>query len=94
VRRQVNASIRRSALPIAADARDRAQNWGAPTVAGIAAGSRAGQAVIRQRKGKTTGRRPDFGARQMAMALMPAAVAGMDQVTRAADSELKRIIES
>lgn len=75
VQRDLQKEIRKLAEPASDLIRREAAGHGfsAPTVAGIRPGSSRGHAVVRQRRGKRTGSRPDFGSIQFRLAFIPGA---------------------
>lgn len=72
VKKEIRKELREIAQPMAREIRAREVRFGARTASGIAAGSRGANAVVRQRRGKTTGKRPDFGRLQYRTAFVPA----------------------
>lgn len=81
---EMRKMLKAIAEPVAATARELADEFGPPTVSGLQAGTRGSMAVVRQRRRKTTGKRPDFGAIQMRVALIPALEAHeADSIVRA-----------
>ena len=86
LQKELQKELRTLAEPVAADIRRRAEaeHWGPKTISGIAAGSRYGQAIVRQRRKKTTRKRPDFGSLQMRKASHPFVAAGFVERIRGA----------
>lgn len=80
--KQLNAELKRIVRPLADESRVLAQRYGPKIARGIRPGVRAGVAVVRQGGRRTTGTRPDFGARQMRTVLMPPLVRHADDVAR------------
>lgn len=78
--RELQKEARRIAEPTAADARSRAQRFGARTVSGIAAGSSVGIPLVKQRRRRTTGRHPGFAGLLFGRAFAPAAASHQEQV--------------
>lgn len=75
VQRELQKELRHLAEPAADMIRREAagEGFSGPTVSGIRAGSLRGGAVVRQRRRKTTGNRPDFGGIQFQNAFIPGA---------------------
>ncbi len=80
--KELQAALRVVAEPVAVAARSKAERFGPRTATKIAAGSSRGQAVVRQRARRTTGRRPDFGALQMRTVLVPALDENAENIVR------------
>jgi hypothetical protein len=93
VQKELRLELREVAEPVAAEVRGLAQHehWGPRTVSGIAAGSRLGTAVVRQRRKKVTGKRADFGALQMRKAFLPAVIKMEPVVKRRVEQMLDRL---
>jgi len=93
--KELRAELRRAAEPVAEEARNRARGLGLPgsTVGGIAAGTRYGMPVVRQRRRKVTGKHPEYGVLQMRRVLIPAVVAKQDEVVRRVEEMLDRLVE-
>ena len=91
LQKELRAELKAVAEPVATEARSLAARFGPKTVRGIAAGSRAGAAVVRQRNRKTTGKRPDFGVLQMRDVLIPAIDAKEEETVRGMERMLDRL---
>lgn len=91
LRSELGDELKKLAEPAAADARRIASKWGEATASGIQAGRRRGGAVIRQRRRKTTGQHPSFGALQMREALIPAAEQHEPEVIRGVEELLDKL---
>ena len=93
LQRELQHELRKLAEPVARDIRGRAsaENYGAATVAGIAAGTRSGAAVVRQRRRKTTGQHPSFGGLQMREAFIPGLEAHEGEIVLGVEHFLSRI---
>lgn len=76
LQRELQKAIREIAEPVAQDIRRRDAQHNPPftakTISGTKAGSSRGAAVVRQRAGKTSGKRADFGVIQMQKGFLPA----------------------
>lgn len=70
------ASLRVAAMPIAEDTQNMLQNFNKISLDTIKPSATAKGVNIVQRKGKVTGKRPDFGAAQMVEGFIPAAYKG------------------
>ena len=68
--RTVRDALREAAWPVAADTKSRLAEYRDVGPVGISV--RARGVSVEQRQGKTTGKRPDFGALQMTEAFIPA----------------------
>jgi hypothetical protein len=78
--------------PVADDARGRLSAYSPRSAAGIRSRLRRGTTVVvEQRKGKTTGRRPDWGRFQMTRVLIPALRDHEGRITERLDDMLDRI---
>lgn len=75
LQRELQKEVRKLAVPAADLIRREAQGhrFSARSVAGIRPGSRLGTAVVRQSRGKVTGKRADFGSTQFRLAFLPGA---------------------
>ncbi len=93
LQKELRTELKRAAEPVAAAARVKGMRFGARTAMGYVAGSRAGGAVVRQRRRKTTGLRPDFGVLQMRTVLEPALAENEDAVVREVRQLLDRVID-
>lgn len=91
LQKELREELKKVAEPVAADAREKASRFGPKTTRGIAAGTRAGAAVVRQRNRKTTGHHPEFGALQMRTALEPALEENTDEVLERVETMLDRL---
>lgn len=93
LQRELQKEIRKLAEPAADIIRREAAGHGfsAPTLAGIMPGSRGGGAVVRQRRGKRTGRRPDFGSIQFRLAFIPGAEEAEPIVREGVEDWLERM---
>ena len=91
--RELSEELVQIAEPVARSIRRRAEmeGYGERTVSGIAAGRRRGAAVVRQRRKKVTGRRPDFGGIQLREVFEPAVAAHAAQSERRVEEFLERI---
>lgn len=89
--KELQRELRAVAEPVAGDIRGRLDKYGAAATDGVRAGSRSGAATVRQRAGKTTGLRPDFGALQMRKGFIPALEAGEPGVIRRVEDMLDRL---
>ncbi len=92
--KDLTAALKDAAEPIRASAASTAAQWGSKTASGYAVSVRGTRAYVRQRRRKTTGQHPEFGALQMREALLPA-VASQEgevfrRVERAVDDVLRR----
>ena len=93
LQRELGEQLAEIAEPVAQDVRRRAaaEGYGERTVSGIAAGRRRGSAVVRQRRKKVTGKRPDFGAIQLREVFVPAVEANRAATERRVEDFLERI---
>lgn len=90
--KELQAALKDAAEPVLGDARGFAARWGPRTVSGLALSSTQGGVAVRQRRGRTTGKRPDFGRLQMQQALLPALERHQADVFRAAEAALDRVL--
>lgn len=86
--------LREAAKIVSLDARARAGRFGARTAMGMVPRVRSGLvAVAEQSRGRTTGKRPDFGRVQMRVALEPALEAKRDEVERHIEDMLDHVAD-
>ncbi len=91
LKRELQASLRAVAEPVAADARSKAIRFGPATSEKIRAGSSRGQAVVRQNARRTTGARPDFGSLLMRTVLVPALVENEEMIVKGVEEMLDHL---
>ena len=90
--KDIDRELREAGQIVADDARSRFSGISASSAAGFRPRTRGfGRVVVEQRKGRTTGRRGDYGALQMRRALLPALGAKQDEVVKALDQMLGRL---
>lgn len=92
LQKELRSGLKKAAEPVAEVARGKAARFGGNVARGIAAGSRAGGAVVRQRNKRVSGLRPDFGVLQMRTVLEPALAEQQDAVVRAVEQVLDSVI--
>ncbi len=92
--KELQKALRKVAEPVAADARAKASRFGPITAGKIRAGSSRGQAVVRQRARRTTGKRPDFGSLQMRTVLLPALAQNERRVLHEVELMLDTLVSS
>lgn len=91
-KRLVRDELRKTAEPV----RDEARRLFSPIDAGSAASygisvRKVGTVSVEQRKRRTTGQHPEFGALQMREALLPALASKGDEVVAELDAALERL---
>lgn len=83
LKREVNKRLRGIGQVVSEDARARFGRYDTKSAMGLRPRVRAGGlVVVEQRRGKTTGKRPDFGALQMRRALLPALASKSGEIER------------
>jgi hypothetical protein len=92
-KREIQKQMRKLAEPAADLIRREAAGHGfsARTLSGIRPGSRSGAAVVRQSRGKVTGKRADFGSIQFRLAFLPGAEKAEPVVEKGVEDWLERI---
>jgi hypothetical protein len=91
-RTAVLAGLMKAAEPVTQDARARLRGYPGLSVESIMPRAVARGVYITQKHGRTTGTRPDFGALQMRVGLIPAATDGKDEFTDRVDDALGILI--
>ncbi len=90
--RDVDRELKEAAQIVADDARRRLAPFSARSAAGIRPRVRGfGRVSVEQSRRRTTGKRPDWGARQMRLDFLPALRAKAPEVERALDEMLDRL---
>lgn len=90
--KEVRAGVLEAAKLVSDDARSRFARIDSRSAMGLRPQAKAsGRALVRQRYGRVTGNRGDFGALQMRRALLPALAAKRPQVIDALDRMLDRL---
>lgn len=93
VERGVKDELRRVGEVVRADADQRFAKYSEKTAAGFRVRVRAaGLVQVEQSLRKTTGRRPDFGARQMTKALLPAADENLERAAEGIDERIGLVL--
>lgn len=91
--RELNRELRRAADIVAQDARGRFAQYDARSAAGFRGRVKGGgRAVAEQRRRRTTGQHPEYGALQMTRALLPALAAKRPQVERSVEQMLDGVL--
>lgn len=91
-RKAVLDGLKEAADPIAQDARSRLSGYGNISTETIQPRAVAGGVFITQKKGKKTGKRPDFGSLQMRQGLLPAAYTAQDDISDHVEDALDTLI--
>ena len=93
LKRDLQKQIRKLAEPAADLIRREAagHNFSPGTLSGIRPGSRLGAAVVRQSRGKKTGRRSDFGSIQYRLAFIPGAIEARPIIGKGVEDWLDRM---
>jgi hypothetical protein len=89
--RETKEALRKSAEPVRAEAQSLFSPISAESAAGYRVAVRARGVAVEQRKGRTTGQHPEFGALQMRRALLPALELRRDDVIDGLDQMLGRL---
>lgn len=89
----LRARLRDAGDTVRGEASARFAHVDGKSAAGYRVAVRARGVAVEQRLGRTTGRRPDFGAKQMREALVPALEAKRGQVERNLEDMLDDIID-
>lgn len=89
--RDLRSELREAGNIVRDDARPRFSGVSAKSAAGYRTVVRARGVAVEQRLGRTTGKRPDFGAKQMSEALVPALDAKAGDVENRLDLMLGRL---
>ena len=91
--RELDGELRKLAGPAAEAIRQEAagHRFSERSISGIRAGSRRGGAVVRQSRGKVTGKRADFGSTEYRLAFLPGAERARPQVEQGVEEWLGRI---
>lgn len=87
---EVRSELKKVAEPVAADARGRIGRYSGANTAGIKPVTSTRSVFVRQSQGKTTGKRPDFGALQMRH-LLGALYENQDEIFRGVENMLDRL---
>lgn len=91
VKKGTRNALRRAGDIVRVEARERFESVDPRSAAGYRPVVRQRGVSVEQRLGKTTGKRPDFGAKQMREALMPALDAKKNEVEREFENVLDDI---
>lgn len=90
--RELRRELVRVGKPAESDARSRLSQYSTRSAGGIRARVRGGSTlVLEQRRGRVTGKRPDWGARQMRRALLPARAAHTQELIAGLEEMLDRL---
>lgn len=89
--KDLRSELREAGDIVRDDARPRMAGYSGKTAAGFRTVVRARGVAVEQRLGRTTGKRPDFGALQMREALVPALDAKQDEVVDRLDRMLDHL---
>lgn len=89
--RELRSTLKEAAEIVAVDARSRFERISPSSAASMRARAKAKGATVEQAKGRTTGKRPDYGALQMRTALLPALEAKQEQVIEKVDDLIGRL---
>jgi hypothetical protein len=90
--RAVRDALREAAWPVAADTKSRLAEYRDVGPVGISV--RARGVAVEQRKGKTTGKRPDFGALQMSHGFIPALNDNVEETYRGVEIAFDVLVAS
>lgn len=88
----VRDALREAAWPVAADTKSRLAEYRDVGPVGISVRQRG--VSVEQRKGKTTGKRPDFGALQMTEAFIPALNDNVEETYRGVEIAFDVLVAS
>jgi hypothetical protein len=88
--RRVRDALREAAWPVQADTRSRIAKY--RDVGPVGVSVRARGVAVEQRKGKTTEKRPDFGALQMRKGFIPALYDNEEETVRGVQIALEALI--
>lgn len=91
-RKAMLTGLKRAAEPVTQDARSRLRGYPGLSTGSIVPRATSKGVYITQKHGKTTGTRPDFGALQMRVGLLPAAADGFDEFVDRVDDALGDLI--
>lgn len=86
--REMRGRLKEIGEIVAVDARRRFDRISPKDAATMQPSARAAGVFVQQKKRKTTGKRPDYGARQMNEALQPALEAKEDEVVKAYEEKV------
>lgn len=86
--KEARKSLREAAEPVRQEAQDLFSRISAESAAGYRVRVRARGVAVEQSRKRTTGRRPDFGRRQMGVALIPALEKRSNEVVRGLEKML------
>jgi hypothetical protein len=89
--REMRSTLKEAAEIVAVDARARFSDISPASASSMRARAKAKGATVEQSKGRTTGKRPDYGALQMRRALLPALEAKQEQVVEKVDDLIGRL---
>lgn len=95
LQRRLQAEIRELAEPAARAIKGEAarHRFSFGSLAGIRSGSRRGGAVVRQSRGKVTGKRSDFGSTQYRLAFVPGAEEARPEVEKGVERWLDKVTD-
>jgi hypothetical protein len=91
LRKEVREGLREAAEPVRKQAQALFEPINADSAAGYRVRVRARGVAVEQSRRRTTGRRPDYGRRQMGRALIPALNARQGEVISSLDKMLGRL---
>lgn len=91
-RRALLAGLKKAAEPVVQDARARLRSYPGLDTGSIVPRASSRGVFITQKHGKRTGTRPDFGALQMRVGLLPAAIDNYDDFVDRVDDALGVLI--
>lgn len=90
LRREVDAMLKKAAVPVVEQARANLSRFQGAKLNTIRPRVTSGHAYVRQGARKVTGKRPDFGALEMRVGLIPALRDRQGEVIRIMEDELDR----
>ena len=92
LKHELESELKQAGQIVADDARSRFSRYDEKSAAGFRPRLRGfGRVVVEQRKRRTTGQHPDYGALQMRRALLPAVMSNEEKVVEALDGMLDRL---